>query len=50
MRPERYAERYAGARSGRASLYLVLGSLDFVLKAEKSFGGFFFFFFSRVVT
>lgn len=39
MRPE----RYAGTRSGRgASLFLVLGPLDFVLK--ENFKGFFFFF------
>lgn len=38
MRPE----RYAGARLGSAFLYVVLGSLDFVLKAEESFEAFFF--------
>ena len=37
-------------RSGRASLYTVLESLDFVLKAKKSVGGCFFFFFWRGVS
>ena len=41
MRPE----RYAGAGLGRASLYIVLGSLDCFLSAKESFEAFFFSFF-----
>lgn len=35
-------ERYVGVRLGSVFLYVVLGSLDFVLKVEESFEVFFF--------